>query len=298
MNEHDDMPRDPAISHRYREAGAGRDMAPPPALDARILAAAREAVRPAVPPRPRPWWRKLALPVGVAATTMLAVMLSLTVQRHAPQNVEREESAPAAPARAKPVPETSPPAPANTASDVSRQPAPPAASAGRSDNSPPPAAPRAERLHGAAPAALAVEKKAAPAAAAAALASKPAAPAPAPASADAVAAPPGIRQVLPSATASGEASSEAPRLKGEAAGKRAAEHAPEAESRARLQKALPAVAAPAPLGSSARETPGGEQAWIDEIRELRRQGRDEEAARRLAEFRRAYPEYVLPEDLR
>lgn len=295
MTEHDDMPRDPAISHRYREAGAGRDMAPPPALDARILAAAREAVRPAVPPRPRPWWRKLALPVGVAATTMLAVMLSLTVQRHAPQNVEREESAPAAPARAKPVPETSPPAPANTASDVSRQPAPPAASAGRSDNSPPPAAPRAERLHGAAPAASAVEKKTAPALPAAAPAPMPT---PVPASADAVAAPPGIRQVLPSATASGEASSEAPRLKGEAAGKRAAEHAPEAESRARLQKALPAVAAPAPLGSSARETPWAEQAWIDEIRELRRQGRDEEAARRLAEFRRAYPEYALPEDLR
>jgi hypothetical protein len=39
-------------------------------------------------------------------------------------------------------------------------------------------------------------------------------------------------------------------------------------------------------------------AWLEEVRALRRQGREEEAMRRLAEFRKAYPGYLLPEDLR
>ena len=40
------------------------------------------------------------------------------------------------------------------------------------------------------------------------------------------------------------------------------------------------------------------ETWIEEIRQLRRQGKAEEAARRLAELRQAYPDFPLPEDLR
>ena len=38
--------------------------------------------------------------------------------------------------------------------------------------------------------------------------------------------------------------------------------------------------------------------WLEEIRLLRKQGREREAAEALAEFRKAYPGYALPEDLR
>ncbi|MDQ5877824.1 MAG: hypothetical protein QG638_556, partial [Pseudomonadota bacterium] len=44
--------------------------------------------------------------------------------------------------------------------------------------------------------------------------------------------------------------------------------------------------------------PRPEIVWLEEIRALRRQGREDEAARRLAEFRLAYPDYPLPEDLK
>ena len=47
-----------------------------------------------------------------------------------------------------------------------------------------------------------------------------------------------------------------------------------------------------------RIAPRPEIVWLEEIRALRRQGREEEAARRLAEFRAAYPDYPLPEDLK
>ncbi len=40
------------------------------------------------------------------------------------------------------------------------------------------------------------------------------------------------------------------------------------------------------------------EAWLEEIRSLRRQGKFPEAKRGLREFRAAYPDYRLPEDLR
>jgi hypothetical protein len=40
------------------------------------------------------------------------------------------------------------------------------------------------------------------------------------------------------------------------------------------------------------------QAWIEDIRKLMAEGRSEEAGRELAEFRKRYPEFALPEDLR
>ncbi|OQA33459.1 MAG: hypothetical protein BWY57_01178 [Betaproteobacteria bacterium ADurb.Bin341] len=51
----------------------------------------------------------------------------------------------------------------------------------------------------------------------------------------------------------------------------------------------------APTTKAAARTP---EIWIEEIRELRRQKKWSEAERSLTEFRRAYPDYRLPEDLR
>jgi hypothetical protein len=40
------------------------------------------------------------------------------------------------------------------------------------------------------------------------------------------------------------------------------------------------------------------EAWLDEISRLKREGREKEAAEKLAEFRKAYPAYAVPESLR
>jgi hypothetical protein len=40
------------------------------------------------------------------------------------------------------------------------------------------------------------------------------------------------------------------------------------------------------------------QAWIEDIRKLMKEGKSEEAGGELAQFKKRYPDYVLPEDLR
>jgi hypothetical protein len=47
-------------------------------------------------------------------------------------------------------------------------------------------------------------------------------------------------------------------------------------------------------GAAARRTP---EAWVEQIRNLRQQGREAEAASELAELRRAFPDFPLPADL-
>lgn len=264
MTEHDDTPRDPALSHRYREACDARDMAPPPAIDARILAAAREAVKPpAAAPRVelRAWWQRLTLPIGVVATTLLAVMLSLTVQRQTPDTV--------APAQTeKPAP-TADVVPGD--SSLQNRAAPATTRADSVPSIPPAPAERMSR---------AAEKKVIPEPAAAAVASPPAAS-------------PGAGTPPPVSAVSNETPSS--RLKAEAS----ADRAREAEAITPLQKAAPApAAAPDRMEAVRGDVSSSIPAWLEEIRALRRQGREEEAMRRLAEFRKAYPGYLLPEDLR
>ena len=55
-----------------------------------------------------------------------------------------------------------------------------------------------------------------------------------------------------------------------------------------------AIVAPAAAAKPER-TP---QAWIDDIRKLMREGKSEEAGEEIAKFKKRYPDYVLPEDLR
>jgi hypothetical protein len=59
--------------------------------------------------------------------------------------------------------------------------------------------------------------------------------------------------------------------------------------------ATTSVTAAGVLGFAAARAP---EAWLDDIRKLRAQGRSEDAARELAEFRKRYPDYRVPDDLR
>lgn len=81
----DDMPRDEAISDLYK---AGAKAEPPAELDALILAAARrEAAAPVSRPAercPRPWWRNWLAPAGAIATVLLALSVTLNIEREQP----------------------------------------------------------------------------------------------------------------------------------------------------------------------------------------------------------------------
>jgi len=60
--------------------------------------------------------------------------------------------------------------------------------------------------------------------------------------------------------------------------------------------AIPAATGkPARMGQQA--IPRSPEAWLDEIRRLKREGRETEAAEQLTEFRKAYPAYAVPETL-
>lgn len=136
-----DDPRDAELSRLYREAPAAE---PPRALDAAILAAAREAVQSA--PRRRPWWRPWAVPMSVAATAVLTVTLTLMVQREQERSASEAAPAPSAPPAAAPaaaVPEArkarkaDAPAPSPAAAEPKPAPAPaPPVTAERRESAP------------------------------------------------------------------------------------------------------------------------------------------------------------------
>lgn len=243
----DDL-RDPALSRLYRDAQGGE---PPAALDAAILAAARAAVQPQ--PRRRSWWQRLQVPVTLAATVVLGVMLSLTMERHP------SESRPVPAAPAPTLPATPAAAPASPAEPVAGAPRP----------APREQAPEAKRR------------------------SEIAAPAAPPL-------PPAQNQgVVPPASTADAAIAPAPAAASPTAAKA---QALSVESEARLRESADArkmEAAPAAAGRAANSTPAqAPEAWLDEIRRLRRQGQMEMAEQRLQEFRRAFPAYPLPDDLR
>lgn len=86
--------RDPKLAQRYRELGAEE---PPRALDEAILAAARRQAR--------PWTRRWAVPLSLAAVVVLSVTVTLRMQHEQP-GIEAptvaKEAAPAAALPAKP----------------------------------------------------------------------------------------------------------------------------------------------------------------------------------------------------
>lgn len=263
------MLRDPGLSRLYQ---AGAEVEPPASLDALILSASREALAPRPAPR-SPWWKRLAVPASLAASTVLAVMLSLTMARNPQESadsVKAEKAAPASEAAPAALPAPLPvPAPAAKAladqAPVVREVAPPPAV-------------RLEKK------AKAVEE-AAPQARDSALA---------PATA-----PPAAPASMPAPMAT-EGRLAAPAVRADKLENTASERASVAPAPAPAAASVGAAAAP--QTSTAKRAVSGaprpEIAWLDEIRQLRREGKLDEAARRLAEFRAAYPDYALPDDLK
>ncbi|HEX2197067.1 MAG TPA: hypothetical protein VHG88_00380 [Burkholderiales bacterium] len=103
--------RDPLVSRRYRELGAEE---PPPAVDEAILAASRRALG-----SRRRWY----LPLAAAAVAVLAVGVTLHVQREQPdpQELRRDRQGEARQERsAKPM-QDSAPARAPAAADAMRE---------------------------------------------------------------------------------------------------------------------------------------------------------------------------------
>ena len=247
MNDaHDDL-RDPELSRLYKQASQAE---PPSTLDTAILTAARTAAAPQQPSRP--WWRRLQAPFALAATVVLAVVLTLSMERNPPPDGE----IPATPSGNGRPPAAEQVAPASRTASEALAPAAPAASiparqeAQRSKATPEkqtPATSSQDGSHPAAPAAV----QGAPGAGAAKTAPAPA------------------------------ADAESADMLGSERRKPLAEPALEAKREAAT--ALP------------QKSP---EAWLEEIRSLRRQGRPGEAERSLREFRAAYPAYPLPEDLR
>ncbi len=264
-------PRDDRVSSAYRELpGEG----PPPALDAAIQAAARRAVG-ARPGGARRW----QVPVSIAAVLALAIGVSLQVEREKPV-VADGTPVPSGSAE-YPVPqaatESAEPAPREEARALQKRAAPvPEAKrvapvAPRTEAPPPP---RAEPSPSP-PAAqsLAVPMPASPQAAAA--------PAPAPAPAPATFAPAPANVAVPPATAGAAATADAVRA------------APAPPMRAKKELAREATMQEKAM-ADALETP---ERRLERIADLRGKGLHEEADRALAEFRRAYPDYRISEEL-
>ena len=266
----DGAPADAGLSRLYQASASNE---PPAALDAAILKAARAAVTQKPLPMPQPWWKRLRAPVTVAATVMLAVMLTLTVDRNPPQ-VGQEFTQQSTPQPAREAAQKAMPSPLPAPASA----VPADAGASRAD--------RAGVAREAVPAAPAVivdraEKKAK------ATDFVPAAPQ--------MAAPPAAMESRGEATTAATGKLE----NAEGRGGALPERARSADAASPAPAMAPAGAAAAMRESTAkRVAPRPEIVWLDEIRSLRRQGREEEAARRLAEFRTAYPDYPLPEDLK
>lgn len=303
MNEPD--PRDPRLDVAYRDAANDQ---PPAAIDERIRAAARRAV--AAGPQSleararvdaqRSWVARWRVPVSIAATVLIAVTLSYMVQD---EEVRK--------ARIDGVPTG--PAPAQESSAAPPPPAP-AAPGAKAQEAPAPAAPPAPA------------KRAAPAADTAAASRTEPAAVPFPASPPAVRQAPAELEASASADRARENAALAKELEQRQAGleRRVAEEArTTADQRLQSAPAPTAVPAPAPApmakpdpsreraladrpaGRLEREAVSGRaeqkvrtpEEWLEDIRRLKTQGRTEDVAKELAEFRKRYPDYKLPADL-
>lgn len=253
--------RDPRLDGAYRETPRQE---PPRALDERIRTAARRAVdaRPQSLSARRSWASRWRIPLSVAATVVVAVTLSFMVQ-----DEEARKSRVDTPI-GSPVPETTPAMRDMEAKQAEPTPAPPATIQKR----------------GAAPEARGRADEVSPA---------PATPAQ------------GTIQPAPSAPAAGAGTAPAPFVREEQPQPRSLPDTEAAPGLSRdralsdrpvgaTREAVPARAPAAPAAVPAQRPP---EAWLEEIRRLKAQGREAEAAAELAEFRRRYPDFALPADL-
>jgi hypothetical protein len=256
--------RDKEVAQAYRALGAEE---PPRALDEAILAAARR--------RPARW----GVPLSVAAVVVLAVGVTLRMLPHqrdpesvalAPQVIETPRPA-ALPAEQVGKLERSAPRQA-----VPRRSQERAASAEAISRAPAEAVARApaEAAAGARASGLA-KSNAEPTQAAEAHARNEA-------------------QAARQLQAPASAAAAAPALAADSVRDRAAAGAME-----RADERAPAAAAAAPraLAAAKPAEPATPEAWLERIADLKKQGREREAQESLAEFRKRYPDYKIPEAL-
>ena len=265
------MADDDDISRRYRELPREE---PPRHLDDAILAAARRAVHtrpaPLVVPSGRQRWY---FPLAAAAIIVLAVAVTVHVEREQPAEDMLSSNTATAPAAAR---EAVPPAPAAEPAAPARAPSAPAGAPPSQRRfemrdearaqKPPPAPSSDERARNeAAPAEL---QKAPTEQSAGAVMGRVEAP-------KAVGAPP--PQAVPP-----------PEIKPAEKTKAAIATKGGAESQRRLDEG---ASSGTRLAASAVQSP---EQWLQGIADLRKQARHEEADKELAEFRKRYPDYKIP----
>lgn len=267
---------DPRLSRLYRENSTE---GPPAALDAGILAAARRRVAKPQAHARSSWGRWMA-PVSAIATLVLGVSIALLVEREQPETTRDVSVHPIRPQPQSPPPLPVPePAKAKTAER---------AAPGASTKMDAPSTAKEEATAADAPMAApgATLPVPVPAPAARLRPQEAAAPVQAPAPGPADAAPSTVqafqaegRNAMTESNTSAPTAATGARSAGDsalgAAGLAAGKAAPQ-----RIQ----------PMQRSA-------EVWLDLIRRLKSEGRDKEAAEQLAEFRKVYPNYAVPQTL-
>ena len=291
--------RDEELSHIYREAEGPR---PPQRVDDNILAASQRVAgnvrRPVAFGLPRRWGTPVALAATVAVTSTVALMVferQSGVDVLAPKASRAERAAkvatplrasPAEPQRAEPSgksPVTEPPRAdsleKSSSTDLARAALAPAAPG-------PQAASRSDRVQQhTVETALSGERRGTGQ----------------PARVPAI--PPGVEilrkseeaKPVPDAQRAFEAQQQmqgvqAPPAAAPVAGANALR-----ESASPLQGAVSGVASRVAVSEAKERTP---EKWLADIRKLKSEGKATETERELAEFKKRYPDYILPEDLR
>lgn len=293
MAEHDD-PNDPRVSGAYQ--GLGKEN-PPQAIDAAILAASRRAVR-ARPQGTSARARRWAIPLSIAAVVVLTMSLALRVQLERPDlesalPVADDKDAPSA-AAVESKAEMRSSAKQNRPADVGAKAKPTAKSAAalesaasvrgageREQSAPAVEAMRTPPARMEAPPAA----KRAPAPAARGFVQAPPAPASSPAE-------PAAAARLGAAGAPSAARPDAATGLARQAPAEADSNAGRAASRMAVEDRVP------PLAENAGKLDESPRAWLERIAKLRRDGRTKDADESLAAFRRRYPDYEIPKELR
>ncbi len=282
---------DDELSRIYRDADGPR---PPQRVDDNILAASQRVAGSGARPAGARFARRWGTPVALAATVLVTFTLALMMferesgldamapkaprpdrpAKVAPPEPKRTESSPAGPPRAG-GPEKSPPAELPSAAPAPAAPSPPAAS--RSN--------RVEQRT--VETAFSRERRATGQ----------------PARVPQV--PPGIEilrkseeaKPLPDAQRAFDAQQQVPPMQAAPAAAPAAEAGAIRESGLTPQRAgaVSGLASRVVVSEAKERTP---EKWLADIRKLKTEGKATEAERDLAEFKKRYPDYILPDDLR
>ncbi len=259
---HQDSPSDPQLSRFYREYATDE---PSSAADERILAVARSALAgpPPASARRGAWWQRWRTPLALATTLLLTITLALLQERQ-PGGLPAEPS----------LQQEAAPAGRIAPSHGVREQAGPAAAPEPARPAAPSPQPGETRARLAKPSVSAGESDR-PSKSDINAEAGPAAAPPDKSLSAAVPAAPAVLDSAPSPT----------------------DTVGDNQAARRIESAPAAGRAAAP---ALEKTENGRSAsvWLDEIRALRRQGKTREAERQLQEFRRANPDYPLPEDFR